>query len=75
MTTISTIGLSVFVAFVLTAFVVLAVDGVRAVTGQVTVTEWAVREPSRMFLLVAAAGFAACGLAVHLYFFEPTLSR
>ena len=88
MTTLSTTGLCVFVAFVLTSLVVLVVDAVRATTGQVTVTEWAVREPVRMSLLVAAPagrsglptgrqpdGAGACGLAVHLYFFEPNFSR
>jgi hypothetical protein len=70
---LSTGGLVYFALTILVQVVVLLYDAERALSGLITVTEWATmyHDTWRAYLLVIGVASGAVGLAVHFIFFKP----
>lgn len=67
---VSTAGLVVFVAFVLATVAALVFDLYRALSGLLTITEWATRKWWRVALIITLCAVGVAGLGVHFLTFN-----
>lgn len=66
---LSDIGLLVFIAAVVIERIVLYVDGYLAASGRTTITQWTVRSPWRIALVVGLTLIGPAGVLVHFLAF------
>lgn len=67
---LSITGLVLFVLAILVSVGLLIFDLVRAVRGELTITEWATEHRVRAVWLVAASLVGSVGIGTHFYFFR-----